>query len=442
MNHNYIPGVAEGMNSGKLLLKQQSEVTNRLKYLLLVLYAFSFILFAFFINSPREIIFGLKNIIQEPGGLITDFIIIGGIGAAFVNAGLLMLISIGILLLLKVNITGISIAAVFLIGGFALFGKNILNVWLIIIGVWIYTLVKREKLSKNIYVALFGTSMAPVISELFFGIDQPFWFRAMIGLVVGLSIGFLLTPLSTHLVKVHQGFNLYNIGFTAGILGTIFVSIFRSYGYVSQSKLIWSSGNDLLLGSFLGIQFVAMIVGGLYLGGNLSLRKLKAIFSYSGKTNCDFVSIEGLGATLINMGLNGFIAMGYVLLVGGAINGPTIGGILSIVGFGAYGKHARNIIPIFIGVFLGSITKIWSINDPAILFAALFGTGLAPIAGHYGWLYGVAAGFINSSVVLNSGILHGGLNLYNTGFSAGIVAAVMIPVIDAFKKKKENVVET
>jgi hypothetical protein len=106
--------------------------------------------------------------------------------------------------------------------------------------------------------------------------------------------------------------------------------------------------------------------------------------------------------------------------------------------FGAYGKHVKNIVPIFFGVFLGSITKIWSINDPHILLAALFGTGLAPIGGHYGWFFGVVAGFINSSVVLNSGILHGGMNLYNTGFSAGIVAAVMIPTIEAFRKKNKK----
>jgi hypothetical protein len=150
----------------------------------------------------------------------------------------------------------------------------------------------------------------------------------------------------------------------------------------------------------------------------------------------DFIALEGFEPVLISMGINGLVATGYVLLVGGELNGPTIGGILTVVGFGAFGKHIKNIIPIFIGVFLASITKTWNINDPAILIAALFGTSLAPIAGYYGWIWGVVAGFINSSVVLNSGILHGGMNLYNTGFSAGIVAAVMVPLLNAFCKKK------
>ena len=40
--------------------------------------------------------------------------------------------------------------------------------------------------------------------------------------------------------------------------------------------------------------------------------------------------------------------------------------------------------------------------------------------------------------VLNTGILHGGLNLYNNGFSAGILALIIVPVIETFKKRKEH----
>ena len=144
---------------------------------------------------------------------------------------------------------------------------------------------------------------------------------------------------------------------------------------------------------------------------------------------------------LINMGINGLIALGYILLVGGDLNGPTVGGILTVAGFGGYGKHAKNIIPIFIGVLIGGLTKTWNIDDPGILIAALFGTALAPIAGHYGWFWGVVAGYINSSVVTNASFLHGWMNLYNTGFSAGIVASVMVPLLDVFCKKKKPLAE-
>ena len=84
--------------------------------------------------------------------------------------------------------------------------------------------------------------------------------------------------------------------------------------------------------------------------------------------------------------------MAYILIVGGELNGPVIGAIFTIVGFAAFGKHPRNIVPIMAGVFLGSLAKPWNADDPSILLAALFGTTLAPIAGRFGWHWGIVAG--------------------------------------------------
>lgn len=394
----------------------------------------SFILFGFFADTSKNILAGFTAILREPGILITDYIVIGGVGAAFINAGLLTLFSILLLYLLDINISGISIASIFLMAGFALFGKNILNVWFIILGTFLYAKLQKHSFSKYVYIGLFGTSLAPAISEILFNINLPVGLRIMLALFVGVSIGFLLPPLSSHFLKVHQGFNLYNIGFTAGIIGTILVSISKSYGFITKSNLFWSSGNNLLLSFYLMTLFTSMLFIGYFLEGK-SFRSFTNIFSYTGRLVSDYVILEGFGASLMNMGLNGVFAMAYVLLVKGELNGPSIGGILTIVGFGAFGKHLKNITPIFIGVFIGSLTKTWNINDPSIILAALFGTALAPIAGEFGWVYGIAAGFINSSVVLNVGVLHGGFNLYNTGFSAGIVAAVMLPIIEAFRRE-------
>ena len=80
-------------------------------------------------------------------------------------------------------------------------------------------------------------------------------------------------------------------------------------------------------------------------------------------------------------------------------------------------------------------------GDPSIQLAALFGTTLAPIAGRFGWHWGIVAGFIHSSAAQSVGVLHAGLNLYNNGFAAGIVAAVLVPVILAIQsrtKPEEN----
>jgi hypothetical protein len=195
---------------------------------------------------------------------------------------------------------------------------------------------------------------------------------------------------------------------------------------------IWTTGNNRLLGPILGGLFAGVAALGLLLDRQ-AWRKEAYLMRLAGRSPTDFVALAGIGPTLLNMGLAGAIGTAYVLLVGGDLNGPTIGAIFTIVGFAAFGKHPRNILPVMAGVFLTSLTATWSANDPSLVLAALFGTTLAPIAGRFGWYWGVLAGFVHASVAQTVGQVHGGLVLYNNGFAAGLVAAVLVPVILALQ---------
>ena len=66
----------------------------------------------------------------------------------------------------------------------------------------------------------------------------------------------------------------------------------------------------------------------------------------------------------------------------------------------------------------------------------LFSTTLAPIAGEFGVMAGLIAGFLHSSVALNVGIVYGGMNLYNNGFAGGLVAIFMVPVVQSYRSRK------
>mgnify|MGYP001438040337 CR=1 FL=1 len=66
--------------------------------------------------------------------------------------------------------------------------------------------------------------------------------------------------------------------------------------------------------------------------------------------------------------------MSFVILLGETFNGPLLAGILTIVGFSAYGKHFLNTIPILIGVYLA---KFGSNTDTfTVALSGLFGTSL------------------------------------------------------------------
>ena len=182
--------------------------------------------------------------------------------------------------------------------------------------------------------------------------------------------------------------------------------------------------------------FLGMIIGSYCLGGKRVLESYGMILRSTGIGGTDYLSDEGGCATVFNMGINGLFATLFVVVVGGELNGPTIGGIFTIVGFSATGKHIRNIAPIMLGVLLGSFTKEWTISSPSPMLALLFSTTLAPVAGEFGVIVGVLAGYLHSSVALNVGIVYGGMNLYNNGFAGGIVAMFLVPVIHSIMDRR------
>jgi Protein of unknown function (DUF1576) len=409
------------------------RLSDRLILRIIFSYALAFIVFGFLMSSPNEILHGLLQIITTRDALITDYMGVGGIGAACVNAGLLTCLACTFYHITKASISGVSIASLFLILGFGLFGKNLLNVWPIVAGVWLYAKFRNESFAAHINIAFFGSALAPIFSEILYSTAISRSISIPLALFTALLLGFILSPVATQLFKAHAGFNLYNIGFTAGIIGTLVVALYKSYGFVPDPVMIWTSENRGILTGFLAILFLSMLIVGIFLDRR-AIGQLSTLVKLSGQAPTDFVAIVGLGATMVNMGLCGLLGLIYLLVIGADLNGPTIGGILTIVGFAAFGKHPLNIMPIMAGVFLGSLAKPWNINEPAIVLATLFSTTLAPISGQFGWRWGMVAGFLHSSAALTVGFNHAGLNLYNNGFAAGIVAAVIVPIIIAVKR--------
>src|SRR5690625_5155450 len=188
-------------------------------YKLLYLYPLILILVAFIFQKPVEILLGMKTIFTSSSNLVTDYMEIGGIGAAFFNSGLMTLMSIFLMHKNKVNLTGPAIAAIFTVSGFSFFGKNLYNTIPITFGVYLFSKLEGSKFNTVILPALFGTALGPLVSEITFGFDLPIVKGVIYAYLVGILIGFILPALSQAFLRFHQGFNLYNVGFTAGIIG-------------------------------------------------------------------------------------------------------------------------------------------------------------------------------------------------------------------------------
>ena len=396
-----------------------------------VIYIF-FIFVAFFIDTPKNIIYGLKNIILSPDILISDYVEIGGIGASLLNSALTSILSMILLIIIGVKPNGSTIMSLWLMTGFAFFGKNIINVWPIIIGVFLYSKYQKEQFISYSLLALLSTTLSPAISQFMFISDMPFIIGLIIGYIIGILIGFLLAPIASHAIKAHNGYNLYNIGFAAGLFATLFMAILRAVGINFETRLLWNKDSTFTFSIILYTVSIYLIVIGLINNKNYK-ENFSKLLKQPGRLVSDFYLLYDK-TCYINMGLLGILSTSLIILLKADLNGATTAGVSTIIGFGAFGKHIKNVIPILIGSILASIININPINSPSIILAILFSTGLAPIAGKFGFFIGIIAGFLHINMVMNVGYLHGGLNLYNNGLAAGLVAMILIPIVTDLKK--------
>lgn len=416
------------------------QLTRKQKFMVLALGPIYFIIVGFLLQPFGSVFHGLYQIMVEPDFLITDYFVVGGPGAAFLNAGVLSLLSIAMIYHLGLEFTGHTVTSVCLMFGFSLFGKNLMNIWLILLGVVLYERYHKTPPGQYIYIGFYGTSLSPIITQVLTAHELPFIVRMLLGIFTGITIGFVLPPLATHVHYAHRGYSLYNVGFAGGIIATVIISLFKSFGFQVESRLIWSSGNNQLYFDVLAVLFIGMIVGGFFLDQDV-WEKYRNILRTSGHGGVDYTKTEGGTATMVNMGINGMVVLIILMVLGADLNGPTIGSIFTVIGFSSTGKHVRNIVPVMVDVILASYAKQWSITDPSATLALLLSTTLAPIAGEFGPIAGIVAGFLHSSVALNVGIVYGGMNLYNNGFAGGLVAIFLVPVISSVRDRRAKAKE-
>jgi hypothetical protein len=398
-------------------------------YIVLYIVFSYFLVFAFIVDTPYEIFRGLIAIVLSYDILITDYVEVGGVGATLVNAALVNLILLVVFHVKKYKPCGALIMSFWLLAGFTFFGKNIANVWLILFGGILYAKFRREPFEKFAVVTMLATALGPSVTQIAMLEHIDYIPRMALAAGYGLFIGFAMPSISSNIFNVHHGFNLYNVGFTAGILAIltrIFIVVIGGPEIVPV--FIWSTQYWLTLSIFMFILFSFLTAVGIFTSEN-SMEKFKALLKCPGQAPCDYYA-DYAEVTYINMGLLGISTTAVMLAIGSDINGAVMGSIFTVVAFGSIGKHMKNIWPVMIGCLLaGGFLQIWNGTSPSASIAVLLVTCLAPVAGKYGWKWGVVAGFIHLNIAAHVVTFSGGFNLYNNGLAGGFVAMLLIPLI-------------
>jgi len=379
---------------------------------------------------------GFIRIQSHPGRLINDFTLVGGTGGAFFNAAVMTILSLFLVRSSGIRISGPTLAATFTIMGFALFGKTPTNALPIVFGVVLAAKLAGKPFKNYILFALFGTALGPVVSFFIAEIGLGGFSGFVAGYGVGTVVGFFLPAVGIVMLRMHEGYNLYNIGLTAGFLGLFVAGVFRASNMNVDIEVLWNREPTLAHQLLVPLFSVLFLLGGIIRSPNKILINQKKILKSSGRLPSDFVDSATVAGALVNMGLLGLVASGYMALVGADFNGPTLGGLLTLFGFGAFGKHLRNTLPIFAGVVVATLLFGKSLVAPGPILAFLFATTLAPLAGEFGPLIGFAAGFVHLVMVEQSAAWHGGVDLYNNGFAGGLTATLFVAVIQWVKANK------
>lgn len=421
------------------MIDRRAEALSGRLYRVLLALAGLLLASAVLAQPDLSLLRGFWEIQVSETGLITDPMATGGVGAALLNAALVLFLSTMLIRMMKLPFTGAAFACLFLMAGFSLLGKNLLNIAPIVAGGWLHALYKRESFAKYVYLTLYGTCLAPMVSFLLVRIRPGFRWLAMAA--CGLVIGFLLPAIARFTTRIHQGYNLYNVGFAAGILGLGIASILKGLGVEFVSGVSWSQEGHRLLCGMVAVLLLGLLGAGAALGCR-SRGEYRHILHHSGRAVADFILLDGPGPTLVNMALVGAVGFAYLLALypwGVRLNGPLVCCVFAMTGFGAFGKHPKNVLPVMAGAVLAALLLVAvPITSPGVLLATLLCTCLAPIAGQFGWKWGMAAGFVHMTIVQNTSILHGGMNLYNNGFAAGLVCILLIPIIKSISPEPEE----
>ncbi|MGI6579535.1 MAG: DUF1576 domain-containing protein [Saccharofermentanales bacterium] len=420
-------------------LSTNSDKHIKYNWLICLTMLAAFIILGLALDTPGNLWNGIIRIVSSSSVLTTDYFVVGGVGGALMHNACFLIMLLTVVLLSKTKLTGFIMVNIFMPVGFAFFGMNVLNVLPFYLGVYIYAKRHKQPFSKYITNAFNFGCMGPIVSFIGLHSGLPYYFSVPLAIVYGALIGFFGITFAANCSKLHRGYTLYNTGFAGGFIGILTIALLGIFKIEVARPDILLEKTSLPFAIFLIAFSVYILLLGLFLSkksdSDIS-EKSGSYFKLLKRTGYGEVFYECCGAAnaYINMGITGLLVTGFSLAMGTPLTGPVIGGILSVMGYAALGKHPFNIIPVILGVTLSGLAAGADLSSSGFVMIGLFGTALAPLCGDYGIIPGIVAGFMHYAITRISSDFHGGFVLYNNGFASGVVAILLINILNNLPK--------
>lgn len=428
-------------------MKKDTIAAPRVLRLTFCAFTLAFLLAALVAPDRADMLAGLGRILTGPAQLTKDYFKpeLGGLSASMLNTALIAAICTALTFLPGANVTGATALAWFLTVGFGTYGMNPLNMLPMLLGALVYAKIRREPFAKNIHFAMFATGLSPLVTQvLLYYPDYASGPRftlvgAGLALLVGVAVGCAMPALCAHSPALHKGHNLYNAGPAAGFLCfLLFTMLYKTAGVEAPAIAAdLGEGQPLFANLFCIACFALCLSAGLILNGGVG-DYLKLLRDTGYRT--DFTQKFSAGSVLMNLGVYGLFILLYYNLIGATFTGPTMGAVFCMVCCFAVGATPRNVLPIMLGYgLMGLLHKLgvtaFAVNSQALVIGLCYASGLAPVAGEFGFVAGIVAGLLHGCLVTSVPAIHGGFCLYNGGFTAGIVCFIFVPILEHWRRK-------
>ena len=384
-----------------------------------------------------------------------------------------------------------TVAAFFLTVGFSSWGMNVLNMLPLMLGMQVYALIKKKTPVSMMNLGIFATAIAPIMSEVMLrwpgyplgkggatiGLANINPTGIILALVIAILFCLFYPPMCAKAPNFHFGCDLFNAGPPAGFLCLMTIGFLMKVPNVGSvafnttnplaegadlSKVVVTVNNgpgfakevfEFVLISYLAVFVICFILGTML--DKDALKNYGKLIKDSGHGS-DFVEKYGIGATLVNFAVYGVFILAFYTCMKFCFGAQFGGGIAGVVWCAftwvAAGAHPLNVLPIGIGYVLislvsknvfpalgiGANSGRMGMDTVAILIAFSYATGMAPISGKYGVIWGIIAGMMHFAIVTLIPLQYDFFNFYNGGFTAGVVAFVLIPFIEHYFPAKAD----
>ena len=416
-------------------------------------YSCSFLIASFLMPDRSQMLPGLLRIVSMPTKASTSFFDFGGYAATFLNMGLVGLVCTALFCIPGDKPMHSATLVTILTTGFGSWGIHILNMWPTMIGVVLHCWVKKERIGDHTNAMLFSTGLAPFMSELMVRYPHPGvvgfrWEGILLAVFVGAVVGFFLPAGLDNSPRVHKGFDIYSAALPVGMTAFLLQGfLYRAMGVeIPEAVSDLSVANPVIVNTFCSVFFALCIIFAFLMG--CRPKDYWKLFTDPEPIE-DFAATYGNATMLMNVGLYGFFILGYYNFIGAEFNGVTFGVIFCMLATCNAGSHPGNIWAITLGY--GMASKLLQLLSPltngefiqylhsqSIVVGLCYANGLSPISDEYGWFYGVVAAMMHFCMVTTVPELHGGMCLYNGGFTAALVCLLMVPGLERHFKTKQQ----